>query len=172
MEEANEQHEKLIADLQSQVLEIRKSLEAQSASPLRAQTPAAEAASARQTKTILWVDDNPKNNSYSVQRLTDLNIRVDIAQSTSEALARFAPDRYAYVISDMGRQEDGVYNPDAGVDLLKAIRERDKDVPFIIFSSPRATAAFGPAARALGATALTSSTTELFGILGIDPSKS
>ena len=71
MEEASEQQRKLIADLQAQVLEIKKSLEG-----IALPAPGCTGESSAQNvscgvASILWVDDQPKNNSYFVQQLVD-----------------------------------------------------------------------------------------------------
>src|SRR6266545_3666210 len=87
--------------------------------------------------SVLWVDDFPKNNSYFVEQLTNLGIKVDLALTTSEGLSLFGRRKYSCVISDMGRHEDDAENSDAGLDLLKAIRERNAQIPFIIFCSSR-----------------------------------
>lgn len=86
---------------------------------------------------ILWVDDNPSNNAAIVQALTDLNIRVDLALSTTEALERMKLTRYGLVISDLGRREGGEQNEAAGLDLIRAIRESDPQTPITIYAGWR-----------------------------------
>ena len=125
----------------------------------------------RIVKTILWVDDNPKNNSYFVEHLSELGVRVDLAESTAEGAARFEAKKYDSVISDMGRKEGPYFNGSAGLDLLKIVRARDATIPFVFFSSPQAIATYGQEALSLGATAMTSSQTKLFGILNLNEAK-
>jgi len=164
MEEASEQQRKLIADLQAQVLEIKKSLEGVA-------PPAPTAPEKEMLKmppavaSVLWVDDQPKNNSYFVQQLVDRGVNVELAMSTAEGLRMFDKKTYGVVISDMGRTEDGIYKPTAGLELLKVIRERNKTIPFIIYSSSRGEKEHREAAIKLGATTLTTSPTEMFGLL-------
>jgi CheY-like chemotaxis protein len=162
MEEASEQQRTLIADLQAQVLEIKKRIEA-SVLPLSPETirPTTHASAG----FALWVDDHPKNNSYFVQQLTDKGVNVDLALSTSEGLRLFGKKAYDVVISDMGRTEDGTYKPTAGVELLRQIREENKTVPFIIFCTSRGAKEHRETAMSLGVSAITSSPTEMFGIL-------
>jgi CheY-like chemotaxis protein len=164
MEEASEQQRKLIADLQAQVLEIKKSLEG-----IARQAPAAPEKAALKmppaVASVLWVDDQPKNNSYFVQQLVDRGINVELALSTAEGLRMFDKKTYGVVISDMGRTEDGIYKPTAGLELLKVIRERNKTIPFIIYSSSRGGREHREAAIKLGATTLTTSPTEMVGLL-------
>ena len=106
-----------------------------------------------------------------MEQLTNLGIKVDLALTTSEGLSLFGRRKYSYVISDMGRQEDDAENSDAGLDLLKAIRERDAQIPFIIFCSSRGVREHGAEARKLGVTGITSSPTELSGLLNLDALK-
>jgi CheY-like chemotaxis protein len=162
MEEANEQQRTLIADLQTQVLEIKKRIEA-SVLPLLPETTRSLVSTP--ARLVLWVDDQPKNNSFFVQQLTDKGISVDLALSTSEGLRLFGKKAYGAVVSDMGRTEDGKYKPTAGIDLLRQIREDNEVVPFIIFCTSRGVAEHRQEAMSLGATGITSSGTEMSGIL-------
>lgn len=164
MEEASEQQRKLIADLQAQVLEIKKSLEG-IARPAPAATEKAALKMPPAVASVLWVDDQPKNNSYFVQQLVDRGVNVELALSTAEGLRMFDKKTYGVVISDMGRTEDGIYKPTAGLELLKVIRERNKTIPFIIYSSSRGGREHREAAIKLGATTLTTSPTEMVGLL-------
>ena len=67
----------------------------------------------------------------------------------------------------MGRTEGLRYHPTAGLDLLEQIRKQDKAIVFVIYSSALAGQNYGRQALELGATAVTSSPTELFGILNL-----
>ncbi|MBI3776428.1 MAG: response regulator [Gammaproteobacteria bacterium] len=165
MEEASAQQRNFIADLQTQVIEIRSAIErgVQPANIVldvtRVRTPPVAGA-------VLWVDDQPKNNSYFVQQLSDKGISVDLALTTSEGLRLFdKKSSYGVVISDMGRIENGTYKSTAGLELLREIRGRNKPIPFIIFSSSQGVRQHKDTAITLGATAITSSPTEMFGIL-------
>src|SRR5262249_38330595 len=99
--------------------------------------------------------------------LSDLGVSVDLAVSTAEGVARFRRGKYDCVISDMGREEGGAFRGDAGLVLLREIRALSADVPFVIFSSSRAVREQGKQALAAGATGITSSQTELSGLLHI-----
>lgn len=96
-----------------------------------------KSADVSQVAPILWVDDNPSNNAAIVAALTDLNIRVDLALSTREAMERMRLRRYGLVISDLGRREDGELNEQAGLDLIRAIRDGDRQTPIIIYAGRR-----------------------------------
>jgi CheY-like chemotaxis protein len=163
MEELSDQQRGLIADLQAQVIELRKKVEGQ----LEPAVTVAFATASR-TASILWVDDNPRNNSILVQQLADLGISVDLALSTAEGAAKFERNSYLSIISDMGRREDGSYRPNAGLELIKLVRAKDSHIPIVIFCASRLAREYGQEALGLGATAVTSSPTELFGILRLD----
>lgn len=172
MDEVGEQQRNLISDLQTQLVEVRKRVEGMVAplSAAAAGIPAPEIAPAlppSSAATVLWVDDVPKNNSYFVEQLTNLGIKVDLALSTAEGISLFSRRKYSCVLSDMGRHEEGAENSDAGLDLLKAVRSRDAQVPFIIFCSTRGVREHGAEALQLGATGITASSTELSGLLNL-----
>jgi CheY-like chemotaxis protein len=185
MEEANEAQQKIITDLQTQVAEIQKQLHPAAPQPKSFQgaersldapapSPGPAAASAPMTaavrgaiKTLLWVDDHPENNKYYFGQLSEMGIEVDAARSTADALARIANKKYDCILSDMGRQENGLFNSSAGLDLLRAVRARDTSIPLIFFTSQKAIAESGQEAMRLGATALKSSQTRLLGLLNV-----
>jgi PleD family two-component response regulator len=52
--------------------------------------------------SILWVDDNPKNNSFLVERLSKLGIQVTQVLSTAEAISLLSSMSFDRIISDMG----------------------------------------------------------------------
>ena len=163
MEEVNDQQRLLIEDLQAQVSGLREAVEAVGEPAKIRGGEDKPLASSR--PTVLWVDDHPKNNSYLVQQLLDSGIQVDLAQTTEDGLRRFKRGHYGLVLSDMGRRENDHYNRQAGLDLLGKLREIDREVPFFIYCSRRKAAEFESDARQLGATAITSSATELSGLL-------
>jgi len=80
---------------------------------------------------ILWVDDNPGNNIYERMALKSMNMTVDLAISTTEALQIFTMNQYNVVISDMGRQEEKF----AGLALLQAMRSRGINTQVIFYTS-------------------------------------
>lgn len=169
MEEVNEQQSNLISDLQTQLLDIRRRLNV--AAPAATDSEVTTAISTPNVTAVLWVDDNPKNNSYFIEQLMKAGIKVDIAETTAQGILLSTKQKYDYIISDMGRYEDGTENPDAGIELLKTVRARDQKIPFIIYSSSHGIRQHGPEARELGVTALTTSPTELSGLLKLDQLK-
>lgn len=165
MNEANEQQQQLISDLQSQIIDLKNKLnlgvpEAQTTSD----TIKANAGKTISKQSILWVDDIPKNNSYLIEQLAQAGIHVDTALSTSEAINLFDAKKYSLIVSDMGRQELNFYNPHAGLDLLQSIRRLDSRIPFVLFTSSKNYEHNKEIAESLGANYITSSATELAGI--------
>jgi CheY-like chemotaxis protein len=81
-------------------------------------------------KSILWVDDNPRNNELVVRALKRMQLGVELAESTEAGLTALARRHFHLVISDMGRGD----NMRAGYELLAAIRGAGNMVPFLIFA--------------------------------------
>ena len=86
------------------------------------------------TRPILWVDDWPSNNSGLIEAMRSRQIQVDIALSTREALGWLERQSYGLIISDMGRNEDGVAHDEAGLELIQAVRKRGNQTPIFIYA--------------------------------------
>jgi CheY-like chemotaxis protein len=163
MEEINQQQRALIADLQTQVETIRinampnKGHEKEKIDAIPREFPS--------RRSVLWVDDNPKNNSYLVQMLRDKGLRIDLALSTEEGMQHFHSGNYGVIVSDMGRKESDRYHPDAGIELLKKVREQDPNIPFIIYCSAKKAREYRDHAIQYRVTDITSSPTEVTGVL-------
>jgi CheY-like chemotaxis protein len=96
---------------------------------------------------ILWVDNRPSNNTELQTHIEDsFHVEFSLCTSTDEALQRAATERFALIISDMGRSGDS----HAGYTLLSKLRENGSDTPFLIYSS-RGGAADKAEARKRGA---------------------
>lgn len=101
-----------------------------------------------QDARLLWVDDVPDNNVYERNLLNSLGIGTDLARSTDEALGKLtSKQHYDVVISDMSRYGTN----DAGLQLLRAMRERDHQLQ-VIFYLMQIDAARGTPPGAFGAT--------------------
>jgi CheY-like chemotaxis protein len=87
------------------------------------------AAGVRHTR-ILWVDDRPENNVYERRAFEAVGLTIRTALSTQEALEILASDKYAAVISDMGRKE----GPREGYVLLDRLRADGDHTPFFIYA--------------------------------------
>ena len=164
--EVSEQSRTLLSDLQDQILNIQKAVP--SAAPPKQAEDAGRRSSASNVRSVLWVDDNPKNNSFLVERFTKLGITVTQVVSTAEALSLLKTKIFDRVISDMGRHEPGGYNRSAGLDLIKAMRAAGDQTPVAFYCSRTAVSIFGEEALAVGAKTATASPTELLQALDIE----
>jgi len=178
MQELTTQQGDAIGDLLGQVAVLRKEFESAvmsvSSSRIVSPKPATDrtvlptASSIERPRRILWVDDRPKNNSYLVSLLQQQGVAVDLVLSTADAIAAANNAKYDAVISDMGRQEGADYNVAAGVDVTRVLRAQHFEIPIIIFCAVPAAQRHGLDALAVGATGVTSSQTELLGLLGFN----
>ncbi len=102
---------------------------------------------------ILWVDDNPENNTAVIQQLRDRGVEVTSALSTDEAVERYDPAVHQLVVSDMGRYEgvDKSYLERAGFTLLARLRARRSDVRLVFCTSARAVTSYRAEAISAGA---------------------
>ncbi len=158
MEEASEQQRAIVSDLQSKLAELERRL---TTSPPPATTHVQFEAPPATNKRILWVDDNPKNNSFIVASLEERGARVDTALSTTEAIAKFKKLRYDIVLSDMGRPE----GDKAGLDLTSKIKSISPKTPIFIFCGSWAARNLREEALGAGVTEITSSVTTLLSAL-------
>lgn len=83
---------------------------------------------------ILWVDDRPENNVYERQAFESQGIIFNLALSTDEAIEKLKTNKYAAIISDMGRKE----GPQEGYVLLDYIRKSGDNTPFFIYAGSNA----------------------------------
>lgn len=91
----------------------------------------------RQERLLLWVDDFPSNNAFLIENFRKQGIEVVLSLSTEDALKKLRSGGFRVVISDLGRQEDGIDNPLAGLELLQSMRELEPRPPIIIFAGSR-----------------------------------
>ena len=107
----------------------------------------------------LWVDDNPDNNRTIRQVLTDyFNVEFDLVSDTRSAMAalKSGKDRYAFVITDMGRVGDR----SAGYTLLREMKTAEITPPTIIYAA-RANPELEAEAKRRGAVGLTNTPNQL-----------
>jgi hypothetical protein len=83
---------------------------------------------------VLWVDDLPENNVYERKAFEAVGLKFSIALSTEEALGFLERQKFAAVISDMGRKE----GPREGYALLDAMRAEGNQTPLFFYASSNA----------------------------------
>lgn len=85
-------------------------------------------------RRILWVDDCPDNNIYERAAFEAMGFSFTLALSTKEALQIMSTERFAAIISDMGRRE----GKREGYELLDAVRSKGDKIPFFIYAGSNA----------------------------------
>jgi CheY-like chemotaxis protein len=110
---------------------------------------------------LLWVDDHPEHSAVQIDLLQRHQVLVHTARSTEEALETLRRRRYEMVVSGMTREENGKSIPNAGLELVRAIRMLDQETPIAIYSNGQPAGMYGPMARDAGANVLTGSWFEL-----------
>lgn len=170
MKQLSDQQNSMIADLQAQISVLHEEITKLSAARPEVieqelaepdlgweRPPASGEEASAIPNSVLWVDDVPENNALIVDQLQRNGVRVDLALSTREALAKFGQRRYGAMLSDMGRSEEGAYVSDAGMRLLRAVREADPTLPFLIYCSSQGALTYREAAVSEGANVITAS---------------
>ncbi|MCF6277407.1 MAG: response regulator [Anaerolineales bacterium] len=188
MDELSKQQGDMIKDLQTRVNELQRELDSRQSAPVTddiAVAAAEEGRTADKAATapdkptpksvaldidddisdILWVDDHPRNNAFLIDSLKYNGITVSTAEDTQEALDRFKRGSFDCVISDSCRYEGKEFNNcHAGFELASQIREIDQDIPIYIYTD-KVNEKMKQKARSVGATAVTSSPSELLKML-------
>jgi DNA-binding NtrC family response regulator len=119
----------------------------------------------RSISRILWVTDNPKRVAYEIAKLRDDGVSVEIRESTSTAKDALSKSHFDAIISNMDRLEDGHENQEAGIDLIKAVRETDKQIPVYIYTVEYKAQAFQEKVKEADGTGITSSPSKMFDMI-------
>lgn len=192
MHELNDQQNEMIQDLQRQLSSVSKKLDEReralahipelhtggepetngeqqhtrsapgSSAEEEVELPPVQAPTGPEPFAVLWVAERPENHALLVEQLRDNGVRVTVIASTSEAVAEVSERPYRLIVSDMSRKEDGRHRVDAGLSLLRELRDLGVDIPVVVFSGQRGQLQYGGQARQLGAVATTSSAYEMF----------
>jgi len=85
-------------------------------------------------RRVLWVDDRPENNVYERNAFEAAGISFSLSLNTLDALQQLSQQRFAAVISDMGRKE----GPREGYALLDEMRHRGDKTPLFFYASSNA----------------------------------
>jgi CheY-like chemotaxis protein len=170
VEDAAEQLRRQVADLQTHMA-IQLAEQGEPGPPTAPGAPSlAEAAAGpavdQGRATVLWVDDNPEDNTMELAKLRDDGIELLLARSTAEAMDVLSLRRgVRAIVTDLGRAEDGEFRSHAGLALLRQLHEAEQDQPVLVYTSSRRVELDRQDALDAGATAVTSSPTELFAAL-------
>jgi CheY-like chemotaxis protein len=113
------------------------------------------------TRRILWVDNNPKNNSFVIASLETRGDKIDVALTTQEGLEKFKAYHYDLVITDMARPD----SEKAGILLTKQLKAIKPSIPVYIFCSYWTAKYMRNEALSEGVDEITSSATSLMGFV-------
>jgi CheY-like chemotaxis protein len=163
----SEQVRTQIEDLQRKVSELRGAMPSPTTmtAPVGPLIVPSAPASVSHVPRVLWVDDNPQNNAFQIARLKSKSIDVVEARSTSEAMQLLGGNpSFSVVISDMGRREDGRFQPKAGLSLAEQMRNAGLTTPVFFYTSD-AQAKWLTHDLPAGVTGVTSSPVELYEML-------
>jgi CheY-like chemotaxis protein len=169
VQELSEKLTESTAELRASTAELKGRLESGDLSKSRVTEESGVLPEERLLRRVLWVDDVPSNNSYIAAQLESLGVEIRQVTSTDTGVAAIqdASTPFDAVISDMGRDEPRGFNPDAGLDLIRRIRQlkgRGDNIPIFIFGTRRAVERRAEILAA-GGKDVTSSTTQLFTFL-------
>ena len=81
-------------------------------------------------RRVLWVDDRPENNVFERNAFEAFGIEFKLSLNTVDALHQVNAERFAAVISDMGRKE----GPREGYALLDRMRELGDSTPVFFYA--------------------------------------
>ncbi len=101
---------------------------------VRAAGPIATVTGEAWRNQILWVDDGPENNTFERQAFKAMGLGFTLALSTDEAFERMSQNKYAAIISDMGRRE----GPREGYVLLDRLRKEGDLTPLFFYAASNA----------------------------------
>lgn len=169
VQDASDQIRRQIDDLQDQVRALQghpreRTRLATEELEVLPEAPAIEQAAQR---SILWVDDHPKNNAHEIAKLQSEGWEITTVGSTGDALG-FLGDRAeppTLIISDMGRWEGLIQRKRAGIDLIKAVRNSGLAIPIYIYASTKAVQSFKQEVRQYPEAEITDSPLELFDLV-------
>jgi CheY-like chemotaxis protein len=117
-------------------------------------------------KIILWVDDKPQNNAFEIAKLRAKDYTVVESTSTDNAMKKLQErSGVDVIITDMGRAEGNSYVQDAGVQLIKKVRDAGFEVPVFCYTTPNAAQKHYDQIKDAGGNGATASPTELFKLI-------
>jgi CheY-like chemotaxis protein len=176
---ASEGLQKQIADLQSQVAQLQRPDPSPVAASEAPRNPGEPTSFAYRTSSptpkgpepdinrVLWVDDEPENIAFEIQALENRGLTPRRATNTADALKALHGGQFFAVVTDMGRTEGGAYNPDAGLDLVRAVRQSDSHVRLYVYTTDQLAEERGDELREAGANGVTASSVRLLAVLGV-----
>ena len=166
VQDATEQLRRSVGDLQRGVGDLQRKV-GEPRSGDRSEDAPTEAHPLLAGPRLAWVDDVPENNAYEIARLREDGVRILEMLSTEDAVRALIEvgQPVDVVISDMGRLESGVYNGEAGLELIRALRAENFKPAIYVYCSSESVERMREETRHAGAQGITSSQMELFEML-------
>lgn len=112
-------------------------------------------------KNVLWVDDFPENNRAVMSLFEGKGVRFDLALTTEEGLKLYSRGKYSLIITDMSRGD----RADAGLELLKGLRERYCQIPVVVYTTHKSIEEYGKEASRYGAYIVTRKVGEVISVI-------
>ena len=97
---------------------------------IRAAEPVQAEYSEEWRNKILWVDDRPMNNNFERQAFEAMGLEFTLVLTTDEAFKKLSQNKFATIISDMGRVE----GPREGYALLDKLRKKGDQTPLFFYA--------------------------------------
>lgn len=149
-------------DLREQVISLQERLTQASGKDVTAgEGPESPGPQPLAVSRILWVDDQPKNNSYLIAYLDSLGVKVINAVSSDEAMSKLLSMGIDCVVTDMHHPDSAKGPEPAGIALVRNIRGKNSQIPIYIFTSRQSAQDYAQAARDAGVTEILDSPTQL-----------
>lgn len=85
----------------------------------------------------MWVEELPKTKYFEIEGIRNAGISVDVALTTEAAMTKLSDQevKYDLIISSMYRKELGIKRPNAGLALIKKLKNAGINLPIIIYCS-------------------------------------
>ena len=97
---------------------------------IRAAEPVQAEYSEEWRNKILWVDDRPMDNNFERQAFEAMGLEFTLVLTTDEAFKKLSQNKFATIISDMGRVE----GPREGYVLLDRLRKEGDQTPLFFYA--------------------------------------
>ena len=163
VDEYNQQQRGLIADLQDKIIELENQVSELPKTKQAIEEQVIVEGETKAIRSVLWVDDHPQNHIQLIEQLNNKDVSVIQEGTTDDAISRLSTSEFDLIITDMHRVEFGKVHHAAGMELIKAVRERELSTPVVVFfgRSRKSADRYKDVAIRAGANLVTSSPTEL-----------
>lgn len=126
-----------VTDIQSRLAALEEKIPNKNKNDFIEKSKSDEKSTNERIKSLLWVDDYPSNNGFLIEKFKSQGINVVISLTTLDGLEKLKTQSFDAVISDLGREEGGVNNDFAGLDLLNKMYIEKLNIPTLIFAGHR-----------------------------------